>query len=196
MLKVMFVKEVLDQLMTDLKFSLWRTVCRFFYLPFHFLARLWFRLTEAFVAILLFVSFLNVLKPSGVTVENFLKVCGTYFTGVSVENAFGAFLTVNVIWYLVILFLTGFVLLMDIFALMFGHATYRYKVLCFYRVLRETEEPMFFAREKVSDEIMSEETDETTFEETEETPSEETEKTTSEESEETTSEESEETSSK
>ena len=196
MLKVMFVKEALVQLMTDLKFSLWRTVCRFFYLPFHFLVRLWFRLTEAFVAILLFVSFLNVLKPSGVTVENFLKVCGTYFTGVSVENAFGAFLTVNVIWYLVILFLTGFVLLMDIFALMFGHATYRYKVLCFYRVLRETEEPMFFAREKVSDEIMSEETDETTFEETEETPSEETEKTTSEESEETTSEESEETSSK
>ena len=196
MLKVMFVKEALVQLMTDLKFSLWRTICRFFYLPFHFLARLWFRLTEAFVAILLFVSFLNVLKPSGVTVENFLKVCGTYFTGVSVENAFGAFLTVNVIWYLVILFLTGFVLLMDIFALMFGHATYRYKVLCFYRVLRETEEPMFFAREKVSDEIMSEETDETTFEETEETPSEETEKTTSEESEETSSEESEETSSK
>lgn len=182
--------------MIDLKFSLWRTICRFFYLPFHFLARLWFRLTEAFVAILLFVSFLNVLKPSGVTVENFLRVCGTYFTGVSVENAFGAFLTVNVIWYLVILFLTIFVLLIDIFALMFGHATYRYKVLCFYHVLKETEEPMFFAREKVSDEIMSEETDETTFEETEETPSEETEKTTSEESEETTSEESEETSSK
>lgn len=162
--------------MTDLKFSLWRTVCRFFYLPFHFLARLWFRLTEAFVAILLFVSFLNVLKPSGVTVENFLKVCGTYFTGVSVENAFGAFLTVNVIWYLVILFLTGFVLLMDIFALIFGHATYRYKVLCFYRVLRETEEPMFFAREKVTDETTSEET-----EETEETTSEETDETTPEE---------------
>lgn len=157
-LKVMFVKEALDQRMTDLKFSLWRTVCRFFYLPFHFLARLWFRLTEAFVAILLFVSFLNVLKPSGVTVENFLRVCGTYFTGVSVENAFGAFLTVNVIWYFVILFLTGFVLLMDIFALMFGHATYRYKVLCFYRVLRETEEPMFFAREKVSDATKSDET--------------------------------------
>lgn len=166
--------------MTDLKFSLWRTICRFFYLPFHFLTRLWFRLTEAFVVILLFVSFLNVLKPSGVTVENFLRVCGAYFTGVSVENAFGAFLTVNVIWYLVILFLTGFILLMDIFALLSGHATYRYKVLCFYRVLKETDEPMFFAREKV----------------TEETPSEETEKTTSEESEETTSEESEETSSK
>lgn len=144
--------------MTDLKFSLWRTVCRFFYLPFHFLARLWFRLMEAFVAILFFVSFLNVLKPSGLTVESFLKVCGTYFTGVSVENAFGAFLTVNVIWYLVVLFLTIFVLLMDIFALMFGHATYRYKVLCFYRVLRETEEPMFFAREKVSDATKSDET--------------------------------------
>ena len=158
--------------MTDLKFSLWRTVCRFFYLPFHFLACLWFRLTDAFVAILLFVSFLNVLKPSGVTVENFLKVCGTYFTGVSVENAFGAFLTVNVIWYLVILFLTIFVLLIDIFALMFGHATYRYKVLCFYRVLRETEEPMFFAREKVTGETTSEETEETdgtNSEETEET---------------------------
>lgn len=171
-LKVMFVKEALVQLMTDLKFSLWRTVCRFFYLPFHFLACLWFRLTDAFVAILLFVSFLNVLKPSGVTVENFLKVCGTYFTGVSVENAFGAFLTVNVIWYLVILFLTIFVLLIDIFALMFGHATYRYKVLCFYRVLRETEEPMFFAREKVTGETTSEETEETdgtNSEETEET---------------------------
>ena len=154
----MFVKEALDQRMTDLKFSLWRTVCRFFYLPFHFLARLWFRLMEAFVAILLFVSFLNVLKPSGLTVESFLKVCGTYFTGVSVENAFGAFLTVNVIWYLVILFLTIFVLLIDIFALMFGHATYRYKVLCFYRVLRETEEPMFFAREKVIAETKSDET--------------------------------------
>lgn len=174
--------------MIDLKFSLWRTVCRFFYLPFHFLARLWFRLTEAFVAILLFVSFLNVLKPSGVTVENFLKVCGTYFTGVSVENAFGAFLTVNVIWYLVILFLTVFVLLIDIFALMFGHATYRYKVLCFYRVLRETEEPMFFAREKVAGET-TEETEETTSEETEETTSEEIEETNSEEtkSEETSS---------
>ena len=158
MVRVMFVKEALDRLMTDLKFSLWRTVCRFFYLPFHFLARLWFRLTEAFVAILLFVSFLNVLKPSGLTVESFLKVCGTYFTGVSVENAFGAFLTVNVIWYLVVLFLTIFVLLMDIFALMFGHATYRYKLLCFYRVLRETEEPMFFAREKVSDATKSDET--------------------------------------
>ena len=167
--------------MTDLKFSLWRTVCRFFYLPFHFLVRLWFRLTEAFVAILLFVSFLNVLKPSGVTVENFLKVCGTYFTGISVENAFGAFLTVNVIWYFVILFLTGFVLLMDIFALMFGHATYCHKVLCFYRVLRETEEPMFFTREKVADETTSEETEETISEETEETISEETEETTSEE---------------
>ena len=166
-LKVMFVKEALDQRMTDLKFSLWRTVCRFFYLPFHFLARLWFRLMEAFVAILLFVSFLNVLKPSGLTVESFLKVCGTYFTGVSVENAFGAFLTVNVIWYLVVLFLTIFVLLMDIFALMFGHATYRYKVLCFYRVLRETEEPMFFAREKVSDATKSDETN------SEEKPSEE-----------------------
>ena len=148
--------------MTDLKFSLWRTVCRFFYLPFHFLARLWFRLTEAFVAILLFVSFLNVLKPSGVTVENFLRVCGTYFTGVSVENAFGAFLTVNVIWYLVVLFLTGFILLMDIFALLSGHATYRYKVLCFYRVLKETDEPMFFARENVTEENTS---DENTFDE-------------------------------
>lgn len=160
--------------MTDLKFSLWRTVCRFFYLPFHFLARLWFRLTEAFVAILLFVSFLNVLKPLGVTVESFLKVCGTYFTGISVENAFGAFLTVNVIWYLVVLFLTIFVLLIDIFALMFGYATYRYKVLCFYRVLRETEEPMFFARENVAGETTSEETDETNSEETtsEETKSE------------------------
>ena len=173
--------------MTDLKFSLWRTICRFFYLPFHFLARLWFRLTEAFVAILLFVSFLNVLKPSELTVEKFLSVCGTYFTGVSVENAFGAFLTVNVIWYLVILFLTVFVLLIDIFALMFGHATYRYKVLCFYRVFRETEEPMFFAREKVSDETKS---DETTSEEklSEEKSSEETEKITAEESEETPSE--------
>lgn len=155
--------------MTDLKFSLWRTICRFFYLLFHFLARLWFRLTEAFVAILLFVSFLNVLKPSGVTVENFLKVCGTYFTGVSVENAFGAFLTVNVIWYLVILFLTGFVLLIDIWALLFGHATYRYKVLCFYRVLKEIDEPMFFARETVTEEKPSEET---SFEESEETFSE------------------------
>lgn len=170
--------------MTDLKFSLWRTICRFFYLPFHFLARLWFRLTEAFVAILLFVSFLNVLKPSGVTVENFLKVCGTYFTGMSVENAFGAFLTVNVIWYLVVLFLTIFVLLIDIFALMFGHATYRYKVLCFYRVLREAEEPMFFAREKVSEDTSFEESNET--DEIDETKSEETEETTSEE---TTSEE-------
>ena len=182
-LRVMFVKEVLDQRMTDLKFSLWRTVCRFFYLPFHFLARLWFRLTEAFVAILLFVSFLNVLKPSGVTVENFLKVCGTYFSGISVENMFGAFLTVNVIWYLVVLFLTVFVLMTDIWALLFGHATYRYKVLCFYRVLKETDEPMFFAREKVADETTSEETEETTSEETEETNSEETN------SEETTSEE-------
>lgn len=144
--------------MTDLKFSLWRTVCRFFYLPFHFLARLWFRLTEAFVAILLFVSFLNVLKPSGVMVENFLKVCGMYFSGISVENMFGAFLTVNVIWYLVVLFLTVFVLMTDIWALLFGHATYRYKVLCFYRVLKETDEPMFFAREKVADENSSEET--------------------------------------
>ena len=169
MLKVMFVKEALDQRMTDLKFSLWRTVCRFFYLPFHFLARLWFRLTEAFVAILLFVSFLNVLKPLGVTVENFLKVCGTYFTGISVENAFGAFLTVNVIWYLVILFLTIFVLLIDIWALLFGHATYRYKVLCFYRVLKEIDEPMFFARETVTEEKPSEET---SFEESEETFSE------------------------
>lgn len=171
--------------MIDLKFSLWRTICRFFYLPFHFLARLWFRLTEEFVVILLFVFFLNVLKPSGVTVENFLKVCGTYFSGISVENMFGAFLTVNVIWYLVILFLTIFVLLIDIFALMFGHATYRYKVLCFYRVLRETEEPMFFAREKVIDENSSEESDETKSEETnsDETLSEETN------SEETTSEE-------
>ena len=160
--------------MTDLKFSLWRTVCCFFYLPFHFLARLWFRLTEAFVAILLFVSFLNVLKPSGLTVESFLKVCGTYFTGISVENAFGAFLTVNVIWYLVILFLTIFVLLIDIFALMFGHATYRYKVLCFYRVLKETEEPRFFAREKVTDETTSEETEETNETKSEETSSEET----------------------
>ena len=71
--------------------------------------------------------------------------------------------------------------MIDIFALMFGHATYRYKVLCFYRVLRETEEPMFFAREKVADETMSEETEETTSEETEETTSEETEETTSEE---------------
>lgn len=153
--------------MIDLKFSLWRTVCRFFYLPFHFLARLWFRLTEAFVAILLFVSFLNVLKSSGLAVEKFLSVCGTYFTGVSVENAFGAFLTVNVIWYLVILFLTVFVLLMDIFALMFGHATYRYKVLCFYRVLRETDEPMFFARKTVTEEKPFEEStsEETTSEE-------------------------------
>ena len=169
MLKVMFVKEALDQRMTDLKFSLWRTVCRFFYLPFHFLARLWFRLTEAFVAILLFVSFLNVRKPLGVTVENFLKVCGTYFTGISVENAFGAFLTVNVIWYFVILFLTIFVLLIDIWALLFGHATYRYKVLCFYRVLKEIDEPMFFARETVTEEKPSEET---SFEESEETFSE------------------------
>lgn len=167
-LKVMFVKEALDQRMTDLKFSLWRTVCRFFYLPFHFLARLWFRLTEAFVAILLFVSFLNVLKPSGVTVENFLRVCGTYFTGVSVENAFGAFLTVNVIWYFVILFLTGFVLLIDIFALMFGHATYRYNVLRFYRVFKENDESMFFAREKVTEEKPFEES---TSEESEETTS-------------------------
>ena len=174
MSKVMFVKEALDRLMIDLKFSLWRTVCCFFYLPFHFLARLWFRLTEAFVAILLFVSFLNVLKPSGLTVESFLKVCGTYFTGISVENAFGAFLTVNVIWYLVILFLTIFVLLIDIFALMFGHATYRYKVLCFYRVLKETEEPRFFAREKVTDETTSEETEETNETKSEETSSEET----------------------
>ena len=157
--------------MIDLKFSLWRTICRFFYLPFHFLARLWFRLTEAFVAILLFVSFLNVLKPSGLTVESFLKVCGTYFSGISAENILGAFLTVNVIWYIVVLFLTVFVLMTDIWALLFGHATYRYKVLCFYRVLRETEEPMFFAREKVSDETKS---DEKSSEEksSEETPSE------------------------
>ena len=172
-LKVTFVKEVLVLLMTDLKFSLWRTICRFFYLPFHFLARLWFRLTEAFVAILLFVSFLNVLKPSGLTVESFLKVCGTYFSGISAENILGAFLTVNVIWYIVVLFLTVFVLMTDIWALLFGHATYRYKVLCFYRVLRETEEPMFFAREKVSDETKS---DEKSSEEksSEEKPSEET----------------------
>ena len=114
------------------------------------------------------------LKPSGLTVESFLKVCGTYFTGISVENAFGAFLTVNVIWYLVILFLTIFVLLIDIFALMFGHATYRYKVLCFYRVLKETEEPRFFAREKVTDETTSEETEETNETKSEETSSEET----------------------
>lgn len=169
----MFVKEALDRLMTDLKFSLWRTICRFFYLPFHFLARLWFRLTEAFVAILLFVSFLNVLKPSGLTVESFLKVCGTYFSGISAENMLGAFLTVNVIWYIVVLFLTVFVLIIDIWALMFGHATYRYKVLCFYRVLKETEEPMFFARKKVTEEKPSEEKP---FEETtsEEKPSEET----------------------
>ena len=166
--------------MIDLKFSLWRTICRFFYLPFHFLARLWFRLTEAFVAILLFVSFLNVLKPSGLTVESFLKVCGTYFSGISAENILGAFLTVNVIWYIVVLFLTVFVLMTDIWALLFGHATYRYKVLCFYRVLRETEEPMFFAREKVTDETSSEETDETNSEEIEEIKSEETEETSSE----------------
>lgn len=120
------------------------------------------------------------LKPSGLTVESFLKVCGTYFSGISVENVFGAFLTVNVIWYLVILFLTIFVLLIDIFALLFGHATYRYKVLCFYRVLRETDEPMFFARETVTEETTSEETEETTSEETEETISEETEETSSE----------------
>lgn len=173
MLKVMFVKEVLDQQMTDLKFSLWRTVCRLFYLPFRFLGQLWFRLMEAFVAILLFVSFLNVLKPSGLTVESFLKVCGTYFSGISVENMLGAFLTVNVILYIGILFLTVFVLFIDVCAFMFGHATYRYKVLCFYRVLRETEEPMFFAREKVTEgkpfeESTSEETtsEENTSEET------------------------------
>lgn len=168
MLKVMFVKEALDRLMTDLKFSLWRTVCRFFYLPFRFLGQLWFRLMEAFVAILLFVSFLNVLKPSVLTVESFLKVCGTYFSGISAENMLGAFLTVNVILYIGVLFLTVFVLLIDIFALMFGHATYRYKVLCFYRVLRETEEPMFFAREKVTEEKPFEEStsEETTSEET------------------------------
>lgn len=169
--------------MTDLKFSLWRTVCCFFYLPFRFLGQLWFRLMEAFVAILLFVSFLNVLKPSVLTVESFLKVCGTYFSGISAENMLGAFLTVNVILYIGVLFLTVFVLLIDIFALMFGHATYRYKVLCFYRVFKENDEPMFFAREKVTDEITSEETEETTSEETEETNSEETN------SEETTSEE-------
>ena len=157
MLKEMFVKEALDRLMTDLKFSLWRTVCRFFYLPFRFLGQLWFRLMEAFVAILLFVSFLNVLKPSGLTVESFLKVCGTYFSGISAENMLGAFLTVNVIWYIVVLFLTVFVLMTDIWALLFGHATYRYKVLCFYRVLKETEEPMFFARENISEEKPSEE---------------------------------------
>ena len=153
--------------MTDLKFSLWRTICRFFYLPFHFLARLWFRLTEAFVAILLFVSFLNVLKPSGLTVESFLKVCGTYFSGISAENMLGAFLTVNVIWYIVVLFLTVFVLMIDIWAFLFGYATYRYKVLCFYRVFKETDEPMFFAREKVTEELTSEEStsEETTSEE-------------------------------
>lgn len=167
MLKEMFVKEASDQQMTDLKFSLWRTVCRLFYLPFRFLGQLWFRLMEAFVAILLFVSFLNVLKPSGLTVESFLKVCGTYFSGISVENMLGAFLMVNVILYIGILFLTVFVLLMDIFALMFGHATYRYKVLCFYRVLRETDEPMFFARETVTEEKPFEEStsEETTSEE-------------------------------
>lgn len=153
--------------MTDLKFSLWRTVCRFFYLPFRFLGQLWFRLMEAFVAILLFVSFLNVLKPSVLTVESFLKVCGTYFSGISAENMLGAFLTVNVILYIGVLFLTVFVLLIDIFALMFGHVTYRYKVLCFYRVLRETEEPMFFARETVTEEKPFEEStsEETTSEE-------------------------------
>lgn len=59
--------------------------------------------------------------------------------------------------------------MIDIFALMFGHATYRYKVLCFYRVLKETEEPMFFARETVTEEKPSEET---SFEESEETFSE------------------------
>lgn len=164
--------------MTDLKFSLWRTVCRFFYLPFRFLGQLWFRLMEAFVAILLFVSFLNVLKPSGLTVESFLKVCGTYFSGISVENMLGAFLMVNVILYIGILFLTVFVLFIDVCAFMFGHATYRYKVLCFYRVFKENDEPMFFAREKVTEEKPFEEStsEETTSEETnsEETTSEET----------------------
>lgn len=173
MSKEMFVKEALDRLMTDLKFSLWRTVCRLFYLPFRFLGQLWFRLMEAFVAILLFVSFLNVLKPSGLTVESFLKVCGTYFSGISVENMLGAFLTVNVILYIGILFLTVFVLFIDVCAFMIGHATYRYKVLCFYRVLRETEEPMFFAREKVTGETTSEETEETDETKSEETTSEE-----------------------
>ena len=167
MLKEMFVKEASDQQMTDLKFSLWRTVCRLFYLPFRFLGQLWFRLMEAFVAILLFVSFLNVLKLSGLTVESFLKVCGTYFSGISVENMLGAFLMVNVILYIGILFLTVFVLFIDVCAFMFGHATYRYKVLCFYRVLRETDEPMFFAREKVTEEKPFEEStsEETTSEE-------------------------------
>lgn len=153
--------------MTDLKFSLWRTVCRLFYLPFRFLGQLWFRLMEAFVAILLFVSFLNVLKPSGLTVESFLKVCGTYFSGISVENMLGAFLTVNVILYIGILFLTVFVLFIDVCAFMFGHATYRYKVLCFYRVFKENDESMFFAREKVTEEKPFEEStsEETTSEE-------------------------------
>lgn len=153
--------------MTDLKFSLWRTVCRLFYLPFRFLGQLWFRLTEAFVAILLFVSFLNVLKPSGLTVESFLKVCGTYFSGISVENMLGAFLMVNVILYIGILFLTVFVLFIDVCAFMFGHATYRYKVLCFYRVFKENDEPMFFARETVTEEKPFEEStsEETTSEE-------------------------------
>lgn len=51
---------------------------------------------------------------------------------------------------------------------MFGHATYRYRVLCFYRVLKETDESMFFARENVIDENSAKETnsEETTSEET------------------------------
>ena len=79
----------------------------------------------------------------------------------------GAFLMVNVILYIGILFLTVFVLFIDVCAFMFGHATYRYKVLCFYRVLRETDEPMFFAREKVTEEKPFEEStsEETTSEE-------------------------------
>lgn len=129
---------------------------------------------EAFVAILLFVSFLNVLKPSVLTVESFLKVCGTYFSGISVENMLGAFLMVNVILYIGILFLTVFVLFIDVCAFMFGHATYRYKVLCFYRVFKENDEPMFFAREKVTGETTSEETEETDETKSEEITSKET----------------------
>ena len=57
---------------------------------------------------------------------------------------------------------------------MFGHATYRYKVLCFYRVFKENDEPMFFAREKVTGETTSEETEETDETKSEEITSKET----------------------
>ena len=94
-LKVMFVREALDQRITDLKFSLWRTVCRFFYLSVSFFGTFVVSINGSLCGDFALCFFLNVLKPSGLTVESFLKVCGTHFTGVSVENAFWCLLTVT-----------------------------------------------------------------------------------------------------